>query len=672
LLTVDQNFQPERKPFSNGLAAVEVAQDSYQYIDTKGNSVFKTRFKTAGAFTPEGYAIVSTEAGTGLIDKKGAWVVKPNIDIREVAEGVIIYQKNQNMGVKDLATQKDIVPPVYSSIERVGPLLRLRNTGASSGYINTQGEFVIQPQFNTAWPFENDKAVVETNEGLFYIDKTGKKVGKVPDDKSPYNDGTQSLYVSNDGAKFGFDRSGGEEVVPARYDFATDFEGPVARVNIGANFRDEEYVYAGGKWGLINRQGNAITPPGCELIMPFHNGTAMFNNGGQATYSLCEGECDEYVYYSCTGGKWGLLNEKGTVVLEAKYDRIIPFGDNFLAGQEGKYTLLDATGAKVYDGLVMINLDEIEAGFIPMWYDLKFTTAWQDGLAGILNNTGKWLVKPAYASIVYKDLNASTPFTEGLVAVQSEEKWGAVDEAGTLVIPAEHDALRNFSSGMAAVMDKGKWGFINKSNVTTVEPVYAAVRDFQGEVAIVQREEESPESVITNKGTTVLAADPTRVFSYEGFVNGLCIISPSGEASSKSGVVNSAGKVLFNQNELTGVKIQTGGLLYAIKQDKWAMATTEGVMLTGFDYNWIETYTGQELIRCNAGGEVYQDEYGESESAYAGLWGMIDKKGTLRIPLKYAELDAFSNGLAQARSGQDLDEVGYIDFSGKVVSPLRK
>ena len=671
VVPVNQSFSPDRRPFSNGLAAVQVAEDAYQYIDKTGKPAFKGRFKTVSNFTAEGYAIVSTAAGTGVIDKTGNWALKPNLDVQSVEKGVVLYRSNKGMGARSLATQKDIVSAEYNSIEFIGSLLRLRNLGATAGYIDTRGEFVTPPQFATAWPFAKGKAIVEVKNELIYIDKTGRKLGAVPANESPYYYGDQYTYVSNDGNKFSFLNQDGAKAVPSEYDFAADFENKIARVNKGASFHEEGYLYTGGKWGLIDRKGTSLVPFTYELIMPFQKGTALVNVGGKANYSLCDGECEESVYYTCEGGTWGLINETGTVVIEAKYDRLIPFGDNFLAGKEGQYSVINATGEVVNEGPFTISLEEMEAGLIPTWYTTHFTTARQNDKAGVLSTAGKWLVKPEYDGVVYKDQEAETPFTEGLVVVQSGDKWGAVDEAGTLAIPAEYEGLRNFASGLAAAMSNNHWGFIDKANTKVIEPAYAAVRDFQGDVAIVQREDKAPEFVIDRKGATRVEPNPTITYTYEGFIDGLCAITTSEDAGTPT-VMNSNGRILISSAIVTEVKVQRGGMFYAIQNDKWAIVDSEGVMISGFEYSWIEPYTGQELIRCNKGGEMYYDEMSGEPGAYGGLWGMIDKKGAVHIPLKFAALEPFSEGLAVARSSEDLDEVGYVDFTGKVVSPVKK
>jgi hypothetical protein len=653
------------KPFSQGLAAVKFGKDSYGYLNKQGKPAFTQRFKTASTFTDEGYAVVSSEAGTGLIDTKGNFVIKPHLDIQRVERGIVIYQSKEGVGAKLLASQKDIIAPTHSKVEIVGDLIRITESGATSGYINRSGEFVIAPQFSNVWEFSNGKAIVQQKEKYVYIDKTGKITGEVPEDKLPYADPTSSaMYAwSDESGKFGFTKSGEEGLaIPARYDFATSFEGNIARVNIGATLNEDAYMHEGGKWGLIDTQGNAIIPVTYELILPFVNNLARFNSGGMGNYTLCEAECAEEVYYGCEGGKWGILNSKGEVIVEAKYDRLIPFGKNYLALEADSFGIIDERGNLLYPFQLYVN----------------YLKASEQNKAGVMGTDGKWIVPASFDDINLSDYKQSSPFTEGLVLAKSGNFWGAVDASAQFVIPATYEEMRAFSNGKAAVKVNGKWGFISKENQLIVKPEFQSVRDFQGDVAIVQIDGNTGEGVINSSGQIIFQPTAGVNMDYEGFKEGLCVIYGSessqeaGEPITTCGVINNKGKVLFNKSALNAARIQPGGLLYVVKNNKWAIASHDGAMITGFDYDWIEPYEGQELIRVNVGGEVYYDEMGTGEDCYGGIWGMMDKAGNIRVPFKFAELGAFHEGLASARSNEDLDLVGYVDFSGKSIKESKK
>jgi hypothetical protein len=682
VVSVNDYYYPgtDFRPFSNGMAAVKFGTDSYGYIDKTGKVLFNQKFRTASSFNEEGYAIVSTDAGTGLIDKTGAFVIKPNVDIVNVNKGIAIFRVNMSYGARDIKTQKEIVPPVYDNVELVGQLLRLRNKGATFGFINKTGSFVVEPQFERAWPLANGKAIVERKDKYEYIDKYGKVIGSVPEKEQPYYYAPSSLmYARQVNDKYGFARPDQEELaIPASYDFATDFEGDVARVNIGATLNEELWEYRGGKWGLIDASGKQIVPVTHELILPFRNNTAMFNSGGEASYSMCDGECDEAVYYSCKGGKWGLMDRKGKIIIDPIYQSMIPFGDNFLAAEDSVYKVVDGKGAELYPAQLKLSRsadsrDEIQSWFKPVILKLS-----ENGKTGLMDSNGKWIIQPEFEDIAYNNETSDDPFANGMIAVKNNSLWGLADRTGNVVVAPAYESIRPFASGLAAVQKDGAWGFINDKNEMVIAPQYEAVRDFQGDVAIVQPAKDGGEGVIDKKGTMVFAPTPGVTFDYAGFQHGLCVINGTEENSeagypvSTSGVINSKGRIIFSKNALSEVRIQPGGILYAIKDGKWAVATHQGAMLTGYSFSWIEPYSGQELIRCNKGGEIAYSEYGGEDEAYGGLWGFIDKTGAVKINFIFTELGSFSEGLAPARTAEDLDEVGYADFSGKIIRPLTR
>jgi hypothetical protein len=685
VVSINENYflTSDFRPFTNGLAIVKVGQESYSFLTPQGKIAFDQKFKTATPFNADGYAIVATEQGPAVIDKKGNFVVKPGLDVVSVEKGIVIFRnKDLSYGAMSIDSQKEIAPASYDEITLAGNLVRLKNKGATYGFINSTGEFSVLPQYDMAWPFAKGKAIVERNGKYTYVDKGGKTIGEVPEEYQPYYyRPTTTMYAMMDNGKFGFsipDKDGLE--LPAEYDFATDFEAAVARVNIGAVLNEEEWQYNGGKWGLIDSKGKAVVPVTYELILPFVNDIALFNIGVEASYSLCEGgDCGDPVYYSCKGGKWGLINKSGEVILEPAFNTIVPFGKNYLVAREDStFTLVASNGSALYDGQLSLNLVAESEGEIPSIGEAVFVKAFENGKAGVIDSQGKWILPPSFDDVLPEPAGQASPFYEGLIRIQREGQWGMADLSGEIVIPTEYDEIWKFSSGLAAVRKGDRWGYINKQNQIVIEPAYHAVRDFQGGVAIVQPEEESDEGVIDMNGKWVFAPARGVTFDYMGFVHGLCVINgteeneEAGYPVSTTGVINSNGKIIFAKTALSEARIQPNGILYAIKNGKWAIATHDGAMLTGYNYNWIEPFTGQTLIRCNIGGDISYGEYGEEEDAYGGRWGYVDKTGKVRIPFLFSEAGTFVDGLAPARTADDLDQIGYVDLTGKIVRPLTK
>jgi len=109
-------------------------------------------------------------------------------------------------------------------------------TGAKWGYINLKGEYVINPQFDSAEPFLNGLAKVQSSDG-----KTG--------------------YIDEKG----------QYVIPAIYKDGTNFSDGLAFV-----------VLEGGFPICIDQKGNTIFEmKGAEIVFEFSEGLAMFVNDSE-------------------------------------------------------------------------------------------------------------------------------------------------------------------------------------------------------------------------------------------------------------------------------------------------------------------------------------------------------------------------------------------------------
>ena len=72
-----------------------------------------------------------------------------------------------------------------------------------------------------------------------------------------------------------------------------------------------------GKIGFFDQTGKVIIDPKFDFILPFYDGLAAFCQG-------CK-EQQEGEYHSVVGGKWGFINTKGKIVIAPKYEKADPF-----------------------------------------------------------------------------------------------------------------------------------------------------------------------------------------------------------------------------------------------------------------------------------------------------------------------------------------------------------
>lgn len=220
--------------FHCGLAAVRLKpcadRCTYFYIDKADRRAITKDFNYAGDFE-DGYAIAgigNCEEDSclyGIINKSGAWVVPPVYEeLHEPTEGLYLIGKNERYGFIS-HTGEVVISPRYTDatpfsegvaaaaldsnwffIDHTGKqlffdgfknvssfhdsLCAATKDGENWGYINREGNFIIQPLFESAEDFEAGFAIVSKKERdpkyknlttsvRYRIDKSGKVIEKL-------------------------------------------------------------------------------------------------------------------------------------------------------------------------------------------------------------------------------------------------------------------------------------------------------------------------------------------------------------------------------------------------------------------------------------------------------------------------------------------------------------
>lgn len=156
-------------------------------------------------------------------------------------------------------------------------------------------------------------------------------------------------------------------------------------------------IVSGGKWGLIDLKGKLIVGPCFDSI------------GGDFGQRLIRMKA---------GDKWGYLDTLGDIVIEPKYDMAFDFAD----------------------GLAAVSID---------------------GKVGFIDENGQVVIAPVF--------RAAHSFCEGLAAVridagkpspseEPDQQWGFIDSSGKMVIEPVFSAAASFSDGRACVILPGQIG----------------------------------------------------------------------------------------------------------------------------------------------------------------------------------------------------------------------
>ncbi|MDR2790902.1 MAG: WG repeat-containing protein [Campylobacteraceae bacterium] len=171
------------------------------------------------------------------------------------------------------------------------------------GYMNDNGEVVIEPQFENAFAFADGFAVVKKEGKYGFINRKGKFALPLPFDY--IGSFSQSGFAAfKQGNKYGIVDTKGDIVVNAEFDFVGIF----AQNGLAA-FQKE------GKYGYINAAGDIV-------IEPRFAAADLFTKNGLARV----GVDDEKGWM-----KDGFINSLGRFVIAPQFDFAFSFSDDGLA-----------------------------------------------------------------------------------------------------------------------------------------------------------------------------------------------------------------------------------------------------------------------------------------------------------------------------------------------------
>ena len=334
------------------------------------------------------------------------------------------------------------------------------------GYLNTNGEEIIEPKFNMGSEFYDDYANVIKDSLYGYVSKDGKETYF-----ENYTD--VFFYYGNTG---------------------------IAKKN--------------GRYGLINRKGDSLTEFKYTMVSNFgfnhykcqtenkkshildSNGNIIFNKDLEYDIQSHYFEKDSIIIFRETieGKKLnGLVSIDGKVIIEPKYENIFCIKDSELyvvknekkfgfinkSGEEVIPLIYDKVGFNINENLIPVLKDE-KWGFINRKNETKIpfeyddASAFLNGLAfvkkgenyGCINTKNKVKVKFNLKKTKYPF------FTNDLALFEENEKYGFINKKGKIKIPAIYDKAFPFVNELAYVEINGKVGYINEKGKEIIPVKY--------------------------------------------------------------------------------------------------------------------------------------------------------------------------------------------------------
>jgi len=167
------------------------------------------------------------------------------------------------------------------------------------------------------------------------------------------------------------------------------------------------------RYGFVDVRGVFVVPAAFEEANDFSDGLAAVKKDGQ----------------------WGFVNGRGNLVVPIVFDDARHFSCGLAAvRKDGRWGYVDTRG----DLVVPTQFSNA------CWFHNDFAPCSDgDGLWGLINKDGEWVIAPKYEKIDY--------LSEGLVAVKVDGKYGYINIDDEVVIASQFDRAYAFSDGQAEV-----------------------------------------------------------------------------------------------------------------------------------------------------------------------------------------------------------------------------
>jgi hypothetical protein len=258
------------------------------------------------------------------------------------------------------------------------------------GFINQEGKFVITPRFTLARDFSEGLAEVWIKDKHFYIDTLGVIVFETQfKNTGKFYNGLSKVY-SNEGFTKGFMDNHGKLIIPVKHLYAEDFSEGLANVS-------EKFLDVSGK--------SVIEAKDYKIVKGFSEGMAVV---------------------TLEDGSPAFIDKRGKVIIRLKDLHIssaYSFSNGFAVvndeGTDHKSGFINKNG-KIVIPCQFAEANGFSEGYASVRNDLN-------GLWGYINKRGEWVIKQRFSQV------PSEGFKNGLALIKENNKWGYINKKGEFI-----------------------------------------------------------------------------------------------------------------------------------------------------------------------------------------------------------------------------------------------
>lgn len=502
--------------------------------------------------------------------------------------------------------------------------------GCSWGYIDSSGNFLINPQYDALKAYRADHAVVQSDGKWGVVNKKGKTVVPFRYDAIDFLKGSKEplLKVHIQSFQYGLLDTMGRIKVEARFE------------DIGTFKEDRLAVQQNGLWGFVDVEGKTVINCQYQQVQHFSEGKAAVKKNG----------------------KWGFIDRNGKRILPFQYGKVGNFKNGlFWSTTDGGNSYFDETGTMTIAGPFELAYD-FEYGVARIVEDRKF---------GLIDRDGNYIIRPKYIDIntfdenqlaivrygsdrtrygvintageqIANNYNDIRPYAEGRAIVKVKDQYGYIDTKGKLIIPANHARVSDFVEGKAVVQRNGECGYIDRNGNIVVDLAYSKCLEFDSGRAVVYKGYRRA-GLLDETGEAVIKPSLNRLLNFK---NGRGLMRDSQyrfyyiteDARLFDGYYQEASSFQH------GVAVVRSG-------DKWGIINRSGIKIVPTKYDKIEPF---------------EDSY--ARIRIKGLYGVLTLSGQEVMPTQFEHIEAVHPNLFRAERG---DKIGYFDGKGDWVWALQ-
>lgn len=459
-------------------------ENETKIVNAKGEEKFKS-FEEVSAFQLKELAteipfeksvLKYKENGKyGIINFDGKKVTKAIYDSIEnlpFKEGELLVQKDGKYGVINILG-KNVIPIEYKEI-KVDEYYEPENAYKYSGYIvgndtdkGTMYKYInYETNKETKEEYQDIKRIVdyEDKDKFYIVFEKDNKFGVIEDGNTIINneydnieyDSFNKLFIVKKDKNYGVLKLNGETLISCLYDeinvegiyiYALKNDEQIIFSTSGKKIDDSKYISAynventnykitindENKYGVIDENNNDIIPNEYYYIGYLGN---------------------DYFVVSDQTGKNGVVDNKGKIVLETKYDTI---------EKPEKVNLIEATEINTNT----ITLFDTDIKEIAKMNNAKIFEG--ENYIRLYSNKEQKYFNSNGEEKSNKDILSQNKIFSNV----KDGKWGFVDSNDNVIVDYIYDDVTETNQyGFAGVKKDGKWGSINENGQVIIEPTY--------------------------------------------------------------------------------------------------------------------------------------------------------------------------------------------------------